>query len=249
MERQRVHLAGLGFREWERVTFALETLKADVLYLFEHTGPTPGDPRSAEQRKLVAAWCDARHVQHEDIKVDLWDAASVAGKIWEIMESRDGDEFRFNASTGSKPCVVGGVLASMFWPIKPYYVHVRYDKERKKGPSQYPPERVSFIPTFHLEVPRAEAIATLGLLVDAGGALDQAVLAQQLRVHRIVRPKGAEALTPQAAYSQVQAVLRALEKLRFVDRGAGTRPSEVRLTEEGAAGFRMFNRLVDKRKD
>lgn len=241
LERTRVHVAGVGWKEWERVVFPLEQLRAERLYLFDHAGPTAGDKRSQDQVELIRKWAGENNVECEDVHVDLWDAASVANRIKRLIDEHPAAEFRFNASTGPKPCVIGGIMASMFWQIQPYYVFVRYWDERKVGTSQYPPDRVEFLPTFRVGAPRAEAIQALGVLIDAGGSMAQANFLAKLRETNVIRPKQTESkLRPQAAYSQLQSIITNLDDLRFVERASGDRKNEIRVTTEGRAGFRMF---------
>lgn len=246
MEKRRIHVAGVGHREVERVAFPAKQLKADHVFLLANEDEKSGDSRAAGYRKRIREILKKERIESDEVFTQLWDAPSVAHSVREMVESTPDGEFRFNVSTGPKPCVLGGFLASMFWKVRIYYVHVDYKEERDAAhESQYPPTSIEFLPTFKSETPRSEVIAGIKAIKDAGGKVVQSGLLKALLDRQIIRSKvaGTE-LSPQAAHSQLQSILARLELLGFIERGTALQKGEIQITPEGEAGFRLFRDLA-----
>jgi hypothetical protein len=243
MEKRRIHFAGVGHREVERVVYPAQELKADRVYLLANEDEKAGDTRASAYRARVRELLAQKQIEAADVFTKLWDAPSVAHEVRRIVEAEPDGEFRFNVSTGPKPCVLGGFLASMFWKVRIYYVHVDYKRERDAAhESQYPAVRIEFLPTFKSEVPRPEVIAGLEVIQDAGGRVSQSGLLKELLERRIIRSKvSGTDLSPQAAHSQLQSILARQELLSFIERGTALQKGEIQITPEGEAGLRLFS--------
>lgn len=242
MDKRRIHVAGVGHREVERVVFPLKQLKADLVYLLAHETERAGDSRAAGFRKSIRAQLERAKIEVEEVETNLWDTPTVANLVRRLIDKQPDGEFRFNVSTGPKTCALGGYLASMFWPIRIYYVHVDYKKERSHDhESQYPPTEIEFLPTFRSEVPRPQVVAALAAILEKGGKVLQADLLRELSDRKIIRSTIPDQdLSPQAAHSQLQSILSRLELLAFIERGTGSSRTEIHVTPEGEAGLRLF---------
>lgn len=132
-------------------------------------------------------------------------------------------------------------MASMFWPLKLYYVLVDYRAENVMDElSRYPPKDVVSLPTFHSEPPRKKAVQALRLLIDGDGQMASSELSKTLRESGVIRPMRGEELSAQAAHSQLQSILDSLVHMRFIMRGVGGEKNHVEVTDEGRAAFRLF---------
>jgi hypothetical protein len=48
----------------------------------------------------------------------------VVNEMGSIVSSSPQHEYFFNVSTGTRAASIGGVIAGMFWHVRPYYVEV-----------------------------------------------------------------------------------------------------------------------------
>ena len=92
------------------------------------------------------------HIHTQVIECNIWNASEVVNEVGSIVTASPQHEYLFNVSTGDQnPLAIAGVMAGMFWRVRPYYVAVddqaKSVNSEEDFPTRGPPQ---FIPTFEI---------------------------------------------------------------------------------------------------
>jgi hypothetical protein len=230
----------MGF-EVQRVVVPARTLRADVVVLLTKSREDHArDPLKCALRELARA-----RIRHHVVECDIWDPPTVVNEVGGIVTVAPQHEYFFNVSTGAKTACIGGTIAAMFWPMRPYYQPVDYSAKPLAGKDDYPTkDRVQFVPTF--ETPRLDMVTveTLAFLVRLGRSISKRELMAHMREVESIRPRTKAQVTPQALHAQADVILRRLESWGFLDITGRGRKMLLRVTEMGSGGERMFRHLL-----
>lgn len=241
--RLRVHLVPLGFDVARAVTPAVE-LRADVVvFLVERADDRPRSPMARALRALRSHRIAAT-VQ----ECDIWDPAAVVDEVGNLLVAVPDHDYSFNVSTGARTASVGGTIASMFWPIRPYYQPVAYVDSSIVSPVDAPVTGSPFfIPTFELPSPDTAAVDTLRYLVEQPTPISKQLLMRHMRAARTIHARVPTPITPQAFHAQANVILRHLVDWGFAATDGHGKRMRIRATEIGRGGARMFRHVVAPR--
>jgi hypothetical protein len=242
--RLRVHLVPLGYDVARAVTPA-KTLRADAVILL--TERRDERPRSPFQRALRSL--KRNRILVEALECNLWDPPSVVDEVGNLVTAAPSNEYFFNVSTGARTAAVGGTIASMFWPIRPYYQPVAYVDSsvvsEVDAPVTGPP---FFIPTFDAPSLHVGDVDTLRFLVSQSDPTSKRQLMAHMRGAETIHARTKASVSPQAFHAQTNVILRHLVAWGFVETSGHGKRLRIQATEMGRGGARMFRHMVEPRR-
>jgi hypothetical protein len=187
-------------------------------------------------------------MQAEVLECDIWDPSTVVDEVGNLLVAARDHEYFFNVSTGARTAGVGGTIASMFWPIRPYYQPVAYVDSSVVSEVDAPVTgRPFFIPTFEAPSLDVGAVDTLRFLVDQPNPVSKWQLMAHMRDAQTIFPRGKSSVSPQAFHAQTNVILRHLIAWGFVEKGGQGRRTRIQATEMGRGGARMFRHMIEPR--
>lgn len=220
----------------------LERLRAEVVLFLTN------DPRGWAKPNLDRALPSLRalNIRSHVVACDVFDAPSVVNAIGGTVQSVPDHDFFVNVSTGSAPADVGGSMASMFYPVQPYYQPLEYEERLGRQKVEYDLKgEVRFLPTFNAPPMLSGDVLLLNFIMKSGVPLRKMNLMEELESAGVIAPKPPrKRVTRQALHAQTDVMLARLERLGFVrihDRGKRLR---IEITELGRGGARMFDHLL-----
>lgn len=242
--RLRVHFVPVGSHV-ERMVVPIQKLRADVVLFVTQSR------KDAFKEYLEEALSVVRkgRSQAEVIECNIWDAPAVVNEVGGVVTSAPNHDYLFNVSTGTKPACLGGSMASMFVPVRPYYQPVEY--EGPLGQGKRPPrllDDIQFFPTFKAPPFGRIDVETLRFVIRANAPLRKKELMDHLKEHQLIAPKERTVVTKQAYHAQTDVILARLESWGFIrihDRG---RRMRIEATDLGQGGARMFDYILNPRK-
>lgn len=238
--RLRVHFVTVGSHH-ERMVTPLTKLRADVALFVTKRRNDSYKPH------LDKAMAEARKVgiNADVLECDIWDAPTVVDLVGGVVTASPRHHYFFNVSTGAKPACLAGSIASMFFPVHPYYQPLEY--EERLGRAEYEmrlKEGVQFLPTFKAPSMRAEDVQALQFISRASAPVRKMNLIAHLKEVGAIAPKARTRVSSQAYHAQTDVILTRLSNwgfVRLVDRGKRLRIS---VTDLGMGGGRMFGHVL-----
>lgn len=241
--RLRVHFAPMGF-EVQRVVCPARTLRADAMILLTQSRTDKAGP--ALERVVQRLRAD--HIRHQVLQCNIWDPPSVVDAVGGIVAATPHHDFFFNVSTGAKTACIGGTIASMFWPVRPYYQPVAYGDGPAAADGDPPVEGMPvFIPTFETPSLERGPVETLKFLIEQPGPVSKRELMVHMRETDTIHPRTKPKVSPQALHAQADVVLRRLVDWGFVEIAGRGRRMRIGPTEMGRGGARMFRHVTQPR--
>ena len=241
--RLRVHLVPVGY-DVARVVSPAKFLRADAVILFtEKYDRRAGSPLRRSVRNLTSG-----HIECAVLECDIWDPSSVVDEVGNLITGAPQHEYFFNVSTGARTAGVGGTIASMFWPIRPYYQPVAYVDSSVVSEVDAPVTGSPFfIPTFEAPVLGAAAVETLRHLASQPAPLSKRQLMAHMRAAGTIFARTTSPVSPQAFHAQTDVILRHLVAWGFVQTEGQGKRKRIHVTEMGRGGARMFRHVIEPR--
>lgn len=235
----------MGFDEVLRVVEPLKRLRADAALLLTYSQTGRG---RFSLEKIVQELKDNR-VPTKIIECDTFDTSQVVNQIGSIVTAAPQHEYFYNVSTGPRTASIAGVIAGMFWNVRPYYVTVDDQARPVHFEHDFPVTGdPRFIPTFEVSLLDQSAVEVLEHLASSEESLSKRQILTELKDKGIIGPRQKTKVSPQALYGQLDAIIRKLEAWGFVElegRGKGTR---VLITDKGIEGRKMFFHVLSRQK-
>jgi hypothetical protein len=242
--RLRVHFAPVGF-EVLRVTEPMKTLHADVALLLTYSQTD----RARFQVANIVNDLKDRRIQAQVIECNIWSTSEVVNEVGSIVTASPQHDYLFNVSTGTRTAGIAGVIAGMFWHVLPYYVTVDDQAKpvhsERDFPVSGPPQ---FVPTFEIPLLDEPTVAALEYIAGKQEPIPKRLLLAHLRDNGVVGPRQKQTVSPQALHGQVDSILHRLESWGFVDLVGRGKRMQVRITERGIEGRKMFFHVLNPRK-
>lgn len=241
--RLRVHFVPVG-DQVERMVVPAQRLRADVVLFV--TQSRKDDYRSDLERALTLI--RKGKAQADVIECDIWDAPTVVNEVGAVVTSAPNHDYFFNVSTGAKPACLGGSMASMFVPVRPYYQPVEYEGSVGQGkrPSRLLDD-IQFFPTFKAPPFGKTDAETLQFIVESKVPLRKKELMDQLKQLKLIAPKERAEVTKQAFHAQTDVILARLESWGFIHVRERGRRMRIEATDLGQGGARMFDYILHPR--
>lgn len=237
--RLRVHFVPVGF-EVVRVVEPLRALRPDAVFLV-----TSGErDKATDYLSKIQELLTKQRIRHSLLLCDVWDATKVADMIGATIRSAPEHDYFFNVGTGTKPCTIAGVLASLIYGITPYYVQVDYEAKPQYLPLDFPTKGpLQILPSFRVPPLDGAAIEALSFLALQEKGIPKRTLLAHMKEKGFVKARSGGMVSPQALQAQVNAILTRLHAWNFVRiDGRGSRLS-IQLTAQGQGGARMFRHM------
>lgn len=242
--RLRVHLAPVG-SEVLRVVEPMKALHADVALLMTLSRTD----RSRFITEKIKSDLEKNHIHAQVIECNILDTSEVVNEVGSIVSSSPGHEYFFNVSTGARTASIGGVIAGMFWRVRPYYVAVNDQAKPVHGEGDFPTSGLpQFIPTFEIPPLDKTAIAALEYMAGKNEPISKRMLMDYLKDKGIVGPRQKEEVSEQALYGQLDSILRKLDTWGFVDLIGRGKLMRIKVTDRGVEGRKMFFHMSNPRK-
>lgn len=238
-----MHFVPVGSHH-ERMVVPVAKLRADVaLFVTKRRN----DSYKHHLDKALAA-VKKVGVRTEVLECDIWDAPTVVDLVGGVVVAAPRHQYLFNVSTGAKPACLAGSIASMFFPVYPYYQPLEYEERLGRAEYEMPlKDEVQFLPTFKAPPMGLQDVQALRLVARAPAPLRKKDLMAQLKETGAIAPKARARVTSQAYHAQTDVILARLASwgfVRLVDRGKRLRIS---ITELGRGGERMFGHILHPR--
>jgi len=237
----RVHISPVGF-EFLRVTEPLINMKADKVYLVSFK---PDDAAKNYVSKIKMELSQKyKHIQVEDVYVDLWNLYDSVEKFREIIFKEEGNQVYINVSTGTKITAIAGMMVCMMWGAIPYYAKVSYKHSRRI--EEYETEIVEdadILPVYDINKPERNIMLILKLIEKNGDKMRKSRIIDELKKADVIKIKDEKktVLTKSAEHSQLRAILDPMEnQWKFIRIESRGRMSEVSLTDKGKAALKIF---------
>ena len=242
----RVHIAPIGF-EFRRVTVPLIHMRADKVYLVKYkNGDEAANFYGQIEGELGQKY---KHIQTEDVQLDIWDLYECIGKFREIMLQEKENHVYVNVSTGTKITAIAGMLSCMLWNAQPYYAPVSYEgRKRIVEVSELVSDPVTF-PAYGIHKPKPESMLILDLLRRHDGTMEKRRIIKELEAVGIIKKAtdGEDDLSASAKHSKLRSLLDPMIRdwsLVSV-RGSG-RKSEVSIEPQGETALKIFGSVLPK---
>jgi len=223
----------------------MKTLHADIalLMLLSRTDPL------LSLTELIVKHLEENRVRTQVLECNVLNTSEVVNEVGSIVTASPHHEYLFNVSTGARTASIAGVIAGMFWHVRPYYVEVN---ERAKPihsehdlPTSGPPR---FIPTFEIPMLDHAAIKALEFIAGMNDPIPKKSLLSHLRETGVVGPRQSERVSPQALHGQVDSILHKLDTWGFVELTGRGKYMRIRITDKGIEGRKMFFHMLKPRK-
>ena len=238
----RIHVVPVGFY-FRRVTVPLIRMRADKAYLVKHTR------NDSEVANMFYAKIEKelennyKHIQREDVFVDLWNLYECMEKFREIIYDARENHVYFNVSTGSKITSIAGMLACMLWNAHPYYVPIKYTENWKSVDIDEEVCDPEDLPTYSINKPRAEFMLILDLIDKHGGTMGKTRLIKKLEEEGVIKPldSSEDELSSPAKHNRLRSLLNPMERdWKLVSVRTQGRRSEVSIQDQGKSALRIF---------
>lgn len=241
--RLRVHFAPVG-REVLRVINPMTILKADVAILITLSKTD----QSGLSALTIKNELEKHHIRTMVVECDISDSSEIVNEIGTIVSAYRHHEYMYNVSTGTRAGSIAGVIAGMFWGVRPYHIDVDELAKPVHGEGDFPIAGLpQFIPTFQIPQPDQAAIEALEFIASSKDPLSKRLLMTQLKSSGKVGPRQSKSVTPQALYGQLDSILHKLESWGFVDINGHGKSARVTITETGIEGRKMFFHMLNPR--
>lgn len=240
----RVHIVSVGF-EVIRATDPILRLHADRVILL-----TTDEKDAAREYLLrIRKTLDKHNIVHTTVYCNTWDTNTVVGEIGAIVRAMPRHQYFVSVCTGPTPARIGGTVAGMLWPVRPYYVAVDYSAKPKLQ-GDYPTKgNPKLIATFEVNALDEDAIRALAFLADQPQPVSKGRLRRHLEELKIVRAKRPKkegaATTPQAFQAQVNVILEKLRARGFVELAGKGAEFKITVTEKGQDGYKMYRHVTE----
>jgi Domain of unknown function (DUF6293)/DUF6293 C-terminal winged helix domain len=243
MVRLRVHIAPVG-KEVLRVVEPMRVLYADVALVMtpSSTGPSSLIPEKIKRQ------LEAKDIPTQIVECNVQDTSEVVNAIGSIVSLYPRHEYFLNASTGPRAASIGGVIAAMFWSVRPYHVDVNEQAKPVNGEGDYPirgPPR--FIPTFEIPPLDKAAVSALEYVAGTSQPVSKGMLIGHLKQKGIVGPRQQVNVSDQALYGQLDTILHRLDTWGFVDLTGRGKETRIKVTDRGIEGRKMFFHMLNPR--
>jgi hypothetical protein len=251
---ERVHVMPLGF-EHDRIVEPAMEYRADRVVLLDWLADDVERPAYHDD---VVADLEAAGIEVDLRDCDLFDLYDAIGVVAEIVttEARPngddvGNDVYVNLATGSKITAIAGMIACMVTgDARPYYVRAeRYASGTE--PVGYGMEVAIDLPTYPMERPDRQQIATLDRLVEAGPQSKKELIrfgadCDLPFVRDCDRPFDASGKPTKQSYARLRRhVVEPLADRGFVDVESVGTTRRVRATEEGRNAHTAFGYVLD----
>jgi len=252
---ERVHVMPLGF-EHDRIVEPAVEYRADRVVLLDWLAADVERPAYHDD---VVADLEAAGVAVDLRDCDLFDLYDSIGVIADVVtaEARPADEtdvsneVYVNLATGSKITAIAGMIACMVTgDAQPYYVRAeRYASGTE--PVGYGMELAIDLPTYPMDRPDHQQIATLDHLVEAGPQSKQALIRFGAErdlpfVRDCDRPFDASGKPTKQSYARLRRhVVEPLADRGFVAVESVGTTRRVRATEDGHNARTAFGYVLD----
>lgn len=241
--RLRVHFAPIG-REVIRVIKPMTILKADVAILITLSKTD----QSGLSALTIRDELKKHHIRTMVIECNTLDSSEIVNEIGSIVSAYRHHEYMYNVSTGTRAGSIAGIIAGMFWRVRPYHIEVDELSKPVHGEGDFPTlGSPQFIPTFQIPQPDQAAIEALEFIASSKEPLSKRSLMAQLKTTGKVGPRQSRSVTPQALYGQLDSILYKLESWGFVDINGHGKSARVSITETGIEGRKMFFHMLNPR--
>jgi Domain of unknown function (DUF6293)/DUF6293 C-terminal winged helix domain len=241
----RIHLAPIGFEEVLRIVAPMIRLRADAVILLTYS-QTGRERFSLE--KVVQQLKDAR-IPTKIVECDILDTSQVVNQIGAVVTAAPQHEYFYNVSTGPRTASVAGVIAGMFWQVRPYFVSVDDQAKPVHFERDFPVTGdPRFIPTFQVSLLDQSAVVVLEHLAGSQEPVSKRQILVELKEKGIVGPRQKAKVSPQALYGQLDAILRKLESWGFVELKGRGKSMRIAITDKGIEGRKMFFHVLNPQK-
>ncbi len=242
--RLRVHVAPVE-KEVLRVIEPMKSLYADLALVMT---PSSTGPLSLVPEKIKRQ-LEAKDIPTQIVECNIQDTSEVVNAIGSIVSLYPRHEYFFNASTGTRAASIGGVIAAMFWGVRPYYVDVNEQAKPVNGEGDYPTRgSPRFIPTFEIPPLDKAAISALEYVAGTNQPVSKGMLIGHLKEKRIVGPRQQEEVSDQALYGQLDTILHRLDTWGFIDLIGRGKQTRIKVTDRGIEGRKMFFHILNPRR-
>lgn len=209
----RVHISPVGW-ENSRVVEPLVQLRADRVYLL--TGAA--EDVAAQYWKQVHDWIkkEHRHLEVIDMFSAPWSYPELLATYKTIIEKEIAlqNQVFINVSTGTKIHATVGMLASMIWGAKPYYVQIPYHGSGSDQVTWQPISDIMWPPVYRIQKPDDEDLAVISCLEKQKRPCRKEIILKALREQQLFKPK--PELRDTAAYNRLNRVLGRLGTAGFI---------------------------------
>ncbi|OLC33199.1 MAG: hypothetical protein AUH84_07345 [Thaumarchaeota archaeon 13_1_40CM_4_38_7] len=241
--RFRVHIAPVG-REVIRVVKPMITLKADVAILLTLSKTD----QSGLSAQIIRKELEKEHIPTTIIECNISDSSEIVNEVGSIVSAYPHHEYMYNVSTGARAASIAGVIAGMFWGVRPYHIGINEMAKPVHGEGDLPTVgSPQFVPTF--QIPRLDqaAIEALEFIASTKEPISKNLLITELKKTGKVGPRQSKSVTPQALYGQLDSILYKLETWGFVELIGHGKSARVSITETGIEGRKMFFHMLKPR--
>ena len=242
--RLRVHMAPVG-SEVLRVVEPMKALHADVALLMTLSKTD----RSRFFAEKIIRDLQKNHIQTQVIECNVLNTSEVVNEVGSIVTASPQHDYLFNVSTGARTASIAGVIAGMFWRVRPYYIAVDEQAKSVALEGDFPTVgSPQFIPTFEIPLLDRKAIAALEYIAGRNEPIPKRLLMGHLKATGIVGPRQKEEVSEQALYGQLDSILQKLDAWGFVDLIGRGKLMRIRITDRGIEGRKMFFHMSNPRK-
>lgn len=242
--RLRIHLAPIS-SEVLRVVEPMKRLRADIAILLAYSQT---DRTRFTLDKIVQQLNEYR-IQTKVIECDIFDMSQVVNQIGSIVTAAPLHDYFCNVSTGPRTASIAGVIAGMFWHVRPYFVFVNDQAKPVHFENDFPiVGEPRFIPTFEVSALDQSAVAALECLTGSVGPMSKRQLLGELKRGGFVGPRQKEQVSPQALYGQLDVILRKLESWGFIESRGRGKGMHIAITDKGIEGRKMFFHVLNPQK-
>jgi len=240
----RVHISAVGF-DVDRVVQPLIRMKADKVYLITKEEEDLGKLFLEKVTSILT-----RHkIEYEIVYCDIFNLVQCIQKISEIIHKEKDNQVYVNLSTGTNIISIAGMLASMTWSARPYYV----EPEKYINPGQPlsvgVKEIVEVPAVFTITKPKEEWLHILKFL-SKQGPIKKKILIKYLREKELIRkPEKIKGSERQSAYRHLDTMLVDIrDRWGLVAEEGQARAKRIRITEKGEIILKMFEFLIIEKK-
>jgi len=240
----RVHISAVGF-DIDRIVEPLLRMKADKVYLITKVGEDLGKPFLEK----VTGILKNHKIEYEITPCDILNLIECIRKISEIIFEEKGNMVYVNLSTGTNITSIAGMLASMTWGARPYYVKPEKYVAPEQPLSVGVKEIVDVPAIFPVMRPKEEWLHILKFLSKQGPIKKKSLIKYLQEVGLIKRPEKSEGEEIQSAYRQLDNMLVDIrDRWRLVAEEGEARAKRIKITENGEIILRMFEFLIADKK-
>jgi hypothetical protein len=207
-----------------------------------------GDTPATRTEKIIND-LEKNHIQTQIIECNVLNTSEVVNEVGSIVTASPQHDYLFNVSTGARTASIAGVIAGMFWHVRPYYVAVDDQAKSLTLEGDFPTiGSPQFIPTFEIPLLERKAIEALEYIAGKNEPIPKRSLIGYLKETGIVGPRQKEEVSEQALYGQLDSILQKLDAWGFVDLIGRGKLMRIRITDRGIEGRKMFFHMSNPRK-